>query len=62
MIKTFGVIIGGIFIGAVGVEILRRKYPKALDKLYAQTCEIASEAKAAFKSGYDKAVGPADAA
>ncbi len=59
MFKTVGVIIGGVFIGAVGAEILRRKYPKALDKLYAQTRGVASDAKAAFKNGYDKAVGPA---
>jgi len=55
MIKTLGVIIGGVFVGAVGVEIIRKKYPEALDKLYSRTREVASEAKAAFKNGYDKA-------
>ena len=56
MIKSLGILIGGVFIGAVGVEIFRKKYPEALDKLYAKTCEAASGAKDAFKKGYAKAV------
>ena len=62
MIKALGVIIGGVFVGAVGVEILRKKYPKALDKLYTKTRKIASEVKTAFKDGYDKAVRTGEAA
>ena len=58
MIKSLGILIGGVFIGAVGVEVIRKKYPQALDGLYAKTCEAASGAKEAFKKGYANAVGP----
>ena len=56
MIKSLGILIGGIFVGAVGVEIIRRKNPEALDKLYARTHEITSEVKEAFKKGYANAM------
>ena len=56
MIKSLGILIGGVFIGAVGVEIIRREYPKALDKLYSKTCKVTSGAKEAFKKGYTNAV------
>ena len=58
MIKSLGILIGGVFIGAVGVEVIRKKYPEALGKLYAKTCESASGAKEAFKKGYANAVQP----
>ncbi len=57
MIKTLVVIIGGVFVGAVGAEIIRKKYPRFLDKFYTRTGELFSEGKAAFKSGYDKSAG-----
>jgi len=56
MIKSLGILIGGIFVGAVGVEIIRRKNPEALDKLYARAREITSEVKEAFKKGYANAM------
>ena len=56
MIKSLGIMIGGIFVGAVGVEIIRRKYPDALEKLYARTREMTSGAKEAFKKGYENTV------
>jgi|GEM_PF-1299700 len=62
MIKSLGIMMGGIFVGALGVEVLRRKYPGALDNLYARTREMASEAKEAFKNGYGSAVRPQQAA
>jgi len=55
MFKELGVIVGGIFIGAVGVEVLRKKCPGTLDKLYAKTREIPSEVKEAFRKGYENA-------
>ena len=58
MIKSLGILIGGVFIGAVSVEIIRKKYPEALDELYAKTHEMASGAKEAFKKGYANAVQP----
>ncbi len=58
MVKSLGILIGGVFIGAVGVEVIRKSYPKSLGNLYAKTCEAASEAKEAFKKGYANAVQP----
>ena len=55
MFKELGIMIGGIFVGAVGVELIRKKYPDALDKLYTKTREITLEAKEAFKKGYENA-------
>ena len=55
MLKSLGILIGGVFVGAVSVEVIRKKCPDALDKLYARTREIASETKEAFKNGYTKA-------
>lgn len=56
MIKSLGIMIGGIFVGAVGAEIIRRKCPNALDKLCTKTHEITSGVKEAFKKGYENAV------
>jgi DNA primase len=56
--KTLGIVIGAVFVGAVGMEIIRRTYPKALKKAYAKTRGIAAEAKEAFGKGYQAATGP----
>jgi len=58
MLKSLGILIGGVFVGAVSVEVVHKKCPDALDKLYARTREIASETKEAFKNGYTKASEP----
>jgi hypothetical protein len=58
MFKGLAIMIGGIFVGAVGMEIVRRKYPGALDNLYAKTREMASAAKEAFQAGYEKVTQP----
>ena len=58
--KALGVMIAGIFVGAVGMEIFRRRCPKALDDFYSKTREMASGAKEAFKSGYEKVTQPDD--
>ena len=58
MIKSLGILVGGIFVGAVGAEILRQKCPKTLSKLCTKTCEIASGVKEAFKKGYENATQP----
>ena len=55
MIKTLGIILGGVFVGAVGMEVVRRKCPEVLDKLYTKTREMALGAKEAFKKGYESA-------
>ena len=56
MVKSLGILIGGIFVGAVGAEIVRKKYPKAMNNAYAKACEITSEVKEAFKKGYTNAM------
>jgi len=53
MLKSLGILIGGIFIGAVGAEIIRKEYPDALDKLQSKTRELSTGVKEAFKRGYD---------
>jgi hypothetical protein len=56
MIKSLGILVGGIFVGAVGAEILRKKCPETLDNLCTKTCEITSRVKEAFKKGYENAI------
>ncbi len=56
MIKSLGILIGGIFVGAVGAEIVRKKYSKPLNDVYAKTCEVTSGVKEAFKKGYVNAM------
>lgn len=62
MVKSLGILIGGIFVGAVGMEIIHKKFPKTLDKLCEKADNVASgakevcrEAKEAFKAGYENA-------
>lgn len=59
--KSLGVLIGGIFVGAVGMEIIRRQYPDALNKLCKRTCEITSGIEESFKKGYKNAMRPQQA-
>ncbi|MCK4792074.1 MAG: hypothetical protein KAV87_50560 [Desulfobacteraceae bacterium] len=58
MLKSLGILIGGVFVGAVSVEVVRKKFPNAFDKLYERACQAASETKEAFKNGYNKATEP----
>ena len=51
-------VMGGIFVGAVGMELLRKKYPAGMDKLYESTREMVSGATEAFRAGYEKAARP----
>ena len=62
MLKSLGIVIGGVFVGAVAMEIIHKKCPNALDKLYSKTHEITSGAKEAFKKGYENAMRPREAA
>jgi hypothetical protein len=55
MFKSLGILIGGVFVGAVTAEVLRRKCPGALDKVYTKTREITTQAKEAFRNGYKSA-------
>lgn len=58
MIKSIGALLGGIFIGAVGMEIVRRMCPGAVDKFYSGVREVSSGAKEAFRKGYANAARP----
>ena len=55
MLKTIGVILGGVFIGTVGMEVFRRTCPGETDKLYSKTRQVILGAKEAFKNGYANA-------
>ena len=58
MLKILGILLGGVFVGAVAMEVLRKKCPDTMDKLCTKTHEITSEVKDAFKNGYEKANQP----
>jgi len=58
MLKGLGILIGGVFVGAVSAEVVRKKYPDTVDKLHAKVRQITSEAKEAFKNGYQNATQP----
>ena len=58
MLKGLGILAGGIFIGAVGAEIIRRAHPVSLDKLRAKMCQFTDAVRDAFMEGYHGAVGP----
>lgn len=60
--KGLAVLIGGIFVGAVGMEVIHKKYPDAVDKLCTKTREIPSGIKEAFVQGYESATRPKEAA
>ena len=60
--KSLGALIGGIFIGAVGMEIICKKYPDTLDKLCTKTREITSGIKEAFVQGYESTTRSREAA
>ena len=53
--KSLGVLIAGIFVGAVAAELVRKKCPKSLSGLYAKASESADAAATAFKKGYKNA-------
>ncbi len=52
MLKTIGVVVGGIFVGAVAAEILREKCPEKVDALYAKVKSFSDRIKAGFNEGY----------
>lgn len=60
--KALGILIGGIFIGAVGMEVVHKKCPESFSRLYTSICDATSKAKQAFVSGYRNAMEPKEAA
>ena len=64
MLRTLGVVLGGLFAGAVVMEVVHKKYPDGLDRLYSKIGGIGSGIKEGFKEGYQsakKAQEPAEA-
>ena len=61
MFKGLGILVGGIFIGAVGAEVVRKACPGGFDKLYASVGQLANAAREAFVEGYQDATGGSDA-
>ena len=55
MFRAFAIVLGGVFAGAVAMEIAHKKYPDGLDKLYSKMDSIASGVKDGFKEGYKSA-------
>ena len=51
---------GGMFVGAVAMEVARRKCPERVDKLYDKVKCIGTSMKDAFCEGYNKAGKPAE--
>ena len=62
MAKTLGILIGGVFVGAVVMEVIHRKYPESLGRLYTSIREKTAKAKQAFVNGYRNAVQPEETA
>ncbi len=57
MFKGLGILVSGIFIGAVGAEVIRKACPGSLDKLYAKAAGLTNVAKDAFLEGYHGVLG-----
>jgi len=62
MVKSLGVLLGGVFVGAVGMELMRKKYPNTLDGLYGKARYATHGAIEAFRKGYENAVNAKSAA
>ena len=58
MLKDFGILLGGIFVGAVTAEVIHKKCPDVCNKLCVKTREVAAGIKEAFKAGYENATRP----
>ncbi|MFC1675462.1 hypothetical protein ACFL3G_00190 [Planctomycetota bacterium] len=58
MLKDLGILLGGVFVGAVAAEVIRKKCPALGDKLHTKICNVTSGVKEAFKAGYENATQP----
>ena len=58
MFKTLGVLLGGVFVGAIGMEIMRKKCPKKLDDAYSSINKFGTDMRDSFNEGYKSAVEP----
>ena len=62
MLKGLGILASGIFVGAVGMEIIHKKYPEGLDRLHVAMNELTVKVRGAFMDGYCSAVKPGETA
>jgi len=58
MLKDLGILLGGVFVGAVVMEIVRKKCPNAGAKLYSKVGNAGNGLKEAFKAGYESCKPP----
>ena len=56
MIKGIGILVGGVFIGALGAEIVRKAWPGGFDGLYSKLGGFSDTARDAFMEGYHGAM------
>ncbi len=61
MFKGIAILIGGVFVGAFGVAIVRRGWPNGFDNLYSKVGEFGDSAKDAFMDGYHGSISEQEA-
>ena len=52
MYKTLGIVIGGMFAGAVVMEVLHKKCPNTVAKIYSTADDLTAGIADGFKEGY----------
>lgn len=58
MLKDLGILLGGVFVGAVAAEVISKKCPNVCGKLCTKTREVGAGIKEAFRVGYENATQP----
>ncbi len=56
MFKELGILFAGVFVGAVGAELIRKSSPELVNKLGRKTQQTISNLKKAFMAGYQDAI------
>ncbi len=55
MLKELGILCAGIFVGAVGAELIRKSGPKFVNKVGQKTNQTITNLRKAFIAGYKDA-------
>ncbi len=55
MLKELGILFAGVFVGAVGAELIRKSSPKLVNNVGQKSREAISNLKKAFMGGYESA-------
>ena len=58
MLKDLGILLGGVFVGAVTAEIIRKKCPDVGKNVCTKISNVTTGIKESFKAGYDNATRP----